>query len=94
MWPATQSATWTNANDVFSACQNVLSANCIVYVVCQNWRTLLRAAMGRGRERGRGGVATKEPALKICHCYVAAVLLDAMPSFYYVMCGVFAIMPA
>ena len=26
--------------------------------------------------------------------YVAALLLDALPSFYYVMCGVFAIMPA
>ena len=65
----------------------------VVYVKTEEHYTA-KLPWGGGGGRGRGGVATKEPALKICHCYVAALLLDALPSFYYVMCGVFAVMPA
>ena len=72
-----------------------MSSLYIVYIISLYMskleNTILPSCHGAG---AGGGVATKEPALKICHCYVAALLLDALPSFYYVMCGVFAVMPA
>ena len=43
---------------------------------------------------GGGGAGSQQRSLLSKYATVMLLLLDAMPSFYYVMCGVFAIMPA
>ena len=47
-----------------------------------------------GAGEGGGGAGSQQRSLLSKYATVMLLLLDAMPSFYYVMCGVFAIMPA